>query len=160
MNRFGLHLGVNFGAGIAGGTFAGGLLKIAPRVAIHYNKKSVFGLESSVDYQIVYLKDSIENPSIRLSKWIGPFFRYYFLPTQNRWNIMGSINYIYGSFYVFSDVEKYRKTYNTLFLGLGGSYKIKNILIEGGYRYTFLFNNTPIAARWTNSIFLGLTRNF
>jgi hypothetical protein len=57
-------------------------------------------------------------------------------------------------------MEKFRATYNTAFLGLGMSYKVKNVHIEFGYRYTFLLNNTPIQAKETNTIFLGVTRNF
>ncbi len=159
-NQFGLHLGVNFGGGFAGGNFGGGLLKVCPRIGISYKDRFVLGLESNSDYQIVYRKDTLIEPSLRLIKWVGPFVRYYFLAPQKKWNFHASFNYVFGSAYLSSSVEKYRKTFNTAFLGLGISYKKNQTLIEAGYRYTFLMNNTPIMVRWTNEIFLGLTWNF
>jgi hypothetical protein len=159
LNPFGLHIGVNYGAGIAGGTVGGGLLKVCPRIGVNYKERLVLGLESNAGYQIVYEKDSLE-PSIYLSRWVGPFVQYYFYPASSKLNLLASVHYIFGSFYQYNDVEKYRTTYNTAFLGLGFSYKVKNALIEFGYRYTFLMNNTPIAAKETNTVFLGVTRNF
>lgn len=159
-SRFGLHLGSNFGFGFAGGTYGGGGIKLSPRIGVHFKNKFVLGIEYNTDYQIIYLKDSIAQTSISLSRWIGPFLRYNFFSPQKEWNMFGTINYVFGSDFVYSTDVKYRKTYNTLFLGLGCSYRVKKTAIEAGYRYTFLFNNTPIEARWSNTIFLGLTRNF
>ncbi len=159
-NQFGLHLGVNYGGGNAGGLVGGGLLKVCPRIGINYKERFVLGLEANADYQIVYRKDTVMDPSIRLSKWIGPFVKYYFRKPEKKWNVLVSANYIYGSYYSWNEVEKFRTTYRTVFLGLGASYRIKNTLIEAGYRHTFLMNNTPIMVRWTNSIFLGLSWDF
>ena len=160
IHQLGLHLGVNFGGGFAGGDAGGGLLKVCPRIGVNYKERFVLGLESNSDYQIVYRKDTLIEPSLRLIKWAGPFVRYYFLSPQKKWNFHASFNYVFGSAYLSSSVEKYRKTFNTAFLGLGFSYKKNQTLIEAGYRYTFLINNTPIIVRWTNSIFLGLSWNF
>lgn len=160
LNPFGLHIGVNFGAGIVGGTIGGGGLKVCPRIGVNYKERFVLGLESNADYQIVYSKDTIMDPSIRLSKWVGPFVRYYFYPANNKLNLLASFHYIFGSYYEYNESEKSRTTYNTAFLGLGMSYKVKKVDIEFGYRYTFLLNNTPIGAKWTNTLFFGLTRNF
>lgn len=160
INHFGLHLGVNYGGGIAGGNAGGGLLKLCPRIGVNYKERLVLGLESNNDYQIVYRKDTLIEPSLRLIKWAGPFVRYYFLAPQKKWNFHASFNYVFGSAYLSNSVEKYRKTFNTAFLGLGLSYKKNQTLIEAGYRYTFLMNNTPIMVRWTNEIFLGLSWNF
>lgn len=159
-NRFGLHLGSNFGAGFAGGTFGGGGITFSPRIGIHYKKRIMLGIEYLTDYQILYLKDTITQLSVTLTRWIGPFIRYYFFPPQKEWNILGIVNYVYGSDYAFSTDVKYRETYNTLILGIGCSYKVKKTLIEAGYRYTFLFDNTPIGVRQTNIFMLGLSRNF
>ena len=159
-NQFGLHLGGNFGAGFASGTVGGGLLKVCPRIGVNYKERFVLGLESNSDYQIVYLKNSSIEPSLRLIKWVGPFVRYYFYPAHYKLNLMASVNYVFGSAYKYSSELKYRETFNTAFLGLGFSYKVKHTQIEFGCRYTFLMNNTPILVRWTNSIFLGVTRNF
>lgn len=158
-NRFGWHLGVNYGGGNAGGMAGGGLLKVCPRIGVNYKERFVLGLEYNSDYQIVYRKDTVIEPSLRLIKWAGPFVRYYFLAPQKKWNVHASFNYVFGSAYVSSIQEHYRVTYNTAFLGLGASYRVKQTRIEAGYRYTFLMNNTPIMVRWTNSIFLGLTWN-
>ena len=159
-NQFGLHLGVNFGSGFAGGTFGGGLLKVCPRIGVSYKDRFVLGLESNSDYQIVYRKDTIMDPSTSLIKWVGPFARYYFYPAHYKLNLIASVNYVYGSVYVWSEEEKSRTTYNTAFLGLGFTYKVKQTHMEFGYRYTFLLNNTPNVVKWSNSIFLGVTRNF
>ena len=155
-----LHLGLNFGFLTAGGTAGGGGIKLAPRIGVHLNKKFVLGLEANSDYQTVYVKDSLMYPSIRASKWIGPFFRYNVFSPTNKWNMCLTANYIFGSYYQWTQQEIFRTTYNTLFLGLGASYQLKNFSIDAGYRYTFLLNNTPIQANWTNTIFLGLSRNF
>ena len=159
-NQFGLHLGVNFGGGFVGGTVGGGGLKVCPRIGVSYKDRFVLGLESNSDYQIVYRKDTLMDPNTCLIKWVGPFVRYYFYPAHYKLNLIASVNYLYGSVYVSSEEEKYRTTYNTAFLGLGFSYKVKQTHIEFGYRYTFLLNNTPINAKYTNTIFLGVTRNF
>ena len=159
-NQFGLHLGGNFGAGFASGTVGGGLLKVCPRIGVNYKERFVLGLESNSDYQIVYRKDTIMDPSTCLIKWVGPFVRYYFYPAHYKLNLIASVNYIYGSVYVWSEEEKSRTTYNTAFLGLGFSYKVRQTHIEFGYRYTFLLNNTPSVVKWSNSFFLGVTRNF
>jgi hypothetical protein len=159
LNPFGLHIGVNYGAGIVGGTYGGGGLKVCPRIGVNYKERLVLGLESNAGYQIVYPKDSLE-PSIYLSRWVGPFVRYYFYPAKSKLNLLASFHYIFGSYYEYNETEKFRTTYNTAFLGLGMSYKIKKTDIEFGYRYTFLLNNTPIGAKWTNTLFLGVTRNF
>jgi hypothetical protein len=159
LNPLGLHLGVNYGAGIAGGIVGGGGLKVCPRIGVNYKERLVLGLESNAGYQIVYEKDSLE-PSIYLSRWVGPFVRYYFYPAKSKLNLLASVHYIFGSYYEYYKMEKFRATYNTAFLGLGMSYKVKNVHIEFGYRYTFLLNNTPIQAKETNTIFLGVTRNF
>jgi hypothetical protein len=159
LNSFGLHIGVNYGAGIAGGIVGGGGLKLCPRIGVNYKERLELGLESNAGYQIVYVKDSLE-PSVYLSRWVGPFVRYYFYPASSKLNLLASFHYIFGSFYAYNQDEKYRKTYNTAFLGLGFSYKVKNAHIEFGYRYTFLWNNTPIAAKETNTLFFGVTRNF
>jgi len=158
--NFGLHLGVNYGGGMAGGNVGGGLLKVCPRIGVNYKERFVLGVESNSDYQIVYRKDTVMEPSLRLIKWGGPFVRYYFLPSEKKWNVHASLNYVFGSVYVSSSEEHYRKTFNTAFIGLGGSYRITKTLIEAGYRYTFLMNNTPIIVRWTNELFLGLSWNF
>jgi hypothetical protein len=160
LNPFGFHLGVNFGAGNAGGTFGGGGLKVCPRIGVHYKERLVLGLESNSEYQIVYRKDTLMEPSISLSKWAGPFARYYFYPAQSKLNLVASFNYVFGSYYVWSENEKFRKTYNTAILGLGFSFKVKKAQVEFGYRYTFQMNNTPSDARYANTFFLGLTRNF
>ncbi len=160
LNPFGLHIGVNYGGGNAGGLVGGGLLKVCPRIGVNYKERFVLGLESNSDFQIVYLKDSTIEPSLRLIKWVGPFVRYYFYPSQNKLNFHTSLNYVFGSAYKYSSELKYRETFNTAFLGFGFSYRKNKTLIEAGYRYTFLMNNTPILVRWTNSIFLGLTWNF
>jgi hypothetical protein len=159
LNPFGLHIGVNYGAGIAGGTYGGGGLKVCPRIGVNYKERFVLGLESNAGYQIIYPKDSLD-PNIYLSRWVGPFFRYYFYPAESKLNLLASVHYIFGSYYEYYKMEKFRATYNTAFLGLGFSYKVKNAHIEFGYRYTFLLNNTPIAAKETNTVFLGVTRNF
>jgi hypothetical protein len=161
MNRYGLHLGMNFGALIAGGAEqGGGALKIGPRIGVHLNEKMAFGLEYNTDYQTIFAKDSLALPNIRLSRWVGPFFRYYMFAPEKKWNMVATANYVYGSYYSWTEVEQLRQTYHTAILGLGASYKTKHFLIEGGYRYTFLINNTPIEARWTNTLFLGVTKNF
>ena len=159
--QYGLHLGMNFGALVAGGADAGGGgLKIGPRIGIHLNQKMTIGLEYNTDYQTLFAIDSLLEPSIRLSRWGGPFFRYNVFSPQQKWNMLVSVNYVYGSFYLWSEAEKFRQTYHTAILGVGASYKTKHFLIEGGYRYTFLMNNTPIEARWVNTLFLGVSRNF
>jgi len=159
-SRLKLHLGINYGIGVAGGIYGGGGLKFAPRIGLNYNEKLVIGIESNAEYQIVYLKDSLIEPSANVLKWVGPFVRYYFYPPQKKLNLLASVNYVFGSFYAWSEEDKYRKTYNTAFLGVGLCYKKKQTLIEAGYRYTFLMNNTPIIVKWSNTMFLGLTWNF
>ena len=158
-NQFGLHLGVNFGALIVGGVDGGGGLKVCPRIGVNYKERFVLGIESNSANQIYYTKDSLL-PTIYVSKWVGPFVRYYFYPAHYKLNLIASFHYIFGSFYEYNEEEKYRTTYNTAFLGLGFSYKVKQTHIEFGYRYTFLLNNTPNVVKWSNSIFLGVTRNF
>lgn len=160
-NRYGLHLGMNFGGLIVeGAELGGGGIKICPRIGVHLNERMAFGLEYNTDYQTVFAKDSLLAPSIRLSRWIGPFFRYNVFSPEQNWNILATANYVYGSYYLWSEAEKFRQTYHTAILGLGVSLKTNGFLIEGGYRYTFLINNTPIEARWTNTLFLGVSRNF
>lgn len=51
-NRFGLHLGLNFGAGIVGGTHGGGGLKVCPRIGVNYKERLVLGLESNAGYKL------------------------------------------------------------------------------------------------------------
>jgi hypothetical protein len=160
LSRFGLHLGVNFGSGLAGGAYGGGGILFSPRVGVHYHKRFILGLESNVDYQIIYLKDSLADQSILLSKWIGPFFRFYAFQDSKNFNIVSSINYVFGSIFVWSNDVKFREIYHTAIIGLGGTYKIKSVKIEFGFRHTFLLNTTPIQARWANTMFLGLTKNF
>lgn len=158
--RFKLHLGLNFGFLGAGGNVGGGGIKLAPRIGVHLNNKFVLGLESNSDYQTVYSKDSLMDPSIRVSKWIGPFVRYYVFKPTNKWNMCLSGNYIFGSYYELSNNQAFRTNYNTAFLGFGASYRKNHFSLDGGYRYTFLLNNTPIEARWANTLYLGCTWNF
>jgi hypothetical protein len=159
INRFGLHIGVNYGGGITGGNVGGGLLKVSPRIGVNFKERFVFGIESNSDFQIVYPKDFSTVPSLRHIKWVGPYVRYYFNSPEKKWNYHTSLNYILGTAYVSSLNENFTKSINTTFLGLGISYKYKKTLFEAGYRYTFLMNNTPVIVRWTNSIFLGLSWN-
>lgn len=160
ITRFKLHLGLNFGFLGAGGNVGGGGIKLAPRIGVHMNNKFVLGLESNSDYQTVYSKDSLTVPSIRVSKWIGPFVRYYVFKPTNKWNMCLSGNYIFGSYYELSNNQAFRTNYNTAFLGFGASYCKNHFSLDGGYRYTFLLNNTPIEARWANTLYLGCTWNF
>ena len=159
LNPFGLHLGVNYGAGIVGGTYGGGLLKVCPRIGVNYKERFVLGLESNAGYQIVYPKDSLE-PKIYLSRWVGPFVRYYFYPAKSKLNLLASVHYIYDSYYGYNETEKFRTTYNTAFLGLGMSYKVKKVDIEFGDRYTFLLNTTSMDAKETNTLLLGVPSSF
>lgn len=158
--KYALHLGSNVSIGYIGGTVRGGGLGLSPRIGLLYKEHSVIGIESLANYQIAYQKDTITSQSIYLAKWVGPFFRYYLKPSNAPFNLYFSGNYIWGSLYVNSYVEQFRKVYSTGMIGLGGSAKIKDFLIEFGFRYTLELNDTPRLARQINTITLGITRNF
>jgi len=158
--RYGLHLGLNYGAGIVGGTYGGGALKLGPSVGLHLNERMVLGLELNTGYQIVYSKEPNAIPSTYLSRWFGPFYRFYFFESGHKWNIQSSLNYVYGSYYAYSEPEKIYTTYHTAIVSFGLCYKVKKSRIEMGYRYTFLMNTTPVDAKQVNTLFLGVTRNF
>lgn len=159
-NQYGLHLGLNYGAGIVGGTYGGGALKLGPSFGLHLNERMVIGLELNTGYQIVYSKEPNAIPSTYLSRWFGPFYRFYLFDSSRKWNIQSSLNYVYGSYYAYSELEQLRATYNTLILSTGICYKIKKARLEFGYRYTLLLNSTPVQAQQVNTLFLGVTRNF